>query len=246
MSLSIVFLGAKPIGYHCLQYLIKQQKELGNFHIKGVITQSRQEFNNQYDVLELAKKNKLPIFFSLDELPECDWLISVQYHEILKTKQIQKAKKMAINLHLAPLPEYRGCNQFSFAIFNQASTFGVTIHKMDNRIDHGDILFEKRFPIPKNCWVDELYKLSEKNAQELFAEALPHIISGKYTAQSQTDLIAKRGSRLYYRKDIEQLKCIDLQQNQETIERQIRATSMPGFSPPYCIIDGKKIYFKKR
>ncbi|MBK8684503.1 MAG: hypothetical protein IPN26_05660 [Bacteroidetes bacterium] len=75
-----------------------------------------------------------------------DFLISVQYHQILNERHIQKARTLAINLHMAPLPEYRGCNQFSFAILDQYPEFGTTLHVMDERIDHGDILFEKDSP----------------------------------------------------------------------------------------------------
>jgi hypothetical protein len=39
------------------------------------------------------------------------------------------------------------------------------------------------------------------------------------------------------------IKVIDLSWDKEKIERYIRATSMPGFPPPYCIIDGRKISF---
>lgn len=70
--------------------------------------------------------------------------------EILNAEHIGHAKNIALNLHMAPLPEYRGCNQFSFAIADNKKEFGTTIHKMDTGIDHGNILFEKRFPIQMN------------------------------------------------------------------------------------------------
>lgn len=38
---------------------------------------------------------------------EFDILFSVQYHAILTQEQIECAKEIAFNLHLAPLPEYR-------------------------------------------------------------------------------------------------------------------------------------------
>ncbi|GAG97315.1 unnamed protein product, partial [marine sediment metagenome] len=42
-------------------------------------------------------------------LEDCDVLFSVQYDKILTKEQISKAKRIAVNLHMAPLPEYRGC-----------------------------------------------------------------------------------------------------------------------------------------
>ena len=111
----VVFLGSKNIGLKCLQILNTFQKPL-RFKIVGVLTNSRGE-----EIMEYCKKNSLLIIKDLNHLLKFDLFdigISVQYHEILKKQHIRRAKEIMINLHMAPLPEYRGCNQFSFAIIN--------------------------------------------------------------------------------------------------------------------------------
>jgi methionyl-tRNA formyltransferase len=170
-------------------------------------------------------------------------IYSVQHHELLKEQHIQKAGKIAVNLHLAPLPEYRGCNQFSFALMDEAPEFGVTIHEIDTRIDHGAILFQKRFPVPENCWVKTLYDLAVEAALQLFKTTLPALRAGDYQKHPQTEQAGQRPASLHYRSEINRLKQIDLNQGRTEIEKQIRATSMPGFEPPYCLIGGKRIYF---
>ena len=237
----IVFLGSKPIGYECLAYLISQ-KEVLNIDIAGILTHARKEFGNAHDLNVLAGEHDIPLINSLKELPECDILYSVQYHEVLKQEHINKAKEITLNLHMAPLPEYRGANQFSFAILDDKKEFGTTIHKIDTQIDHGDILFQKRFPIPENCWVDDLYKLTYTASVNLFRQTLAHVVSGNYQPVAQDLLVAKFGTSLHYRKEMAELKTIDLGWDKEKIERHIRATSMPGFEPPYCIINGKKVH----
>ncbi|MBX9448199.1 MAG: hypothetical protein KL787_00100 [Taibaiella sp.] len=141
------------------------------------------------------------ILSSLDEIPECDIIYSVQHHEILKTQHIRKARSLALNLHLAPLPEYRGCNQFSFAIMDEARSFGVSIHRIDERIDHGALLFEKRFSISPDIWVEDLYQKSVNAGIELFKETLPgnpeQGLSGsgyRYTRPPEPYLLQKRYS----------------------------------------------------
>ncbi len=238
----IVFLGSKPIGYECLAYLISQQDEL-NVEITGILTRARKEFGNAHDLNVLAGEHNIPLINDLEQLPECDILYSVQYHEVLKQEHISKARQVAVNLHMAPLPEYRGANQFSFAIIEGKKEFGATIHKIDTQIDHGDIVFQKRFPIPENCWVDDLYKLTYAASLNLFRQTLAHIINDNYTPVAQELLVPKYGTSLHYRKEMAPLKHIDMNWDEEKIERYIRATSMPGFEPPYCIIDGKKIHF---
>ncbi len=239
--ISILFLGSKPIGYRCLEHLIAQQDVL-RLRIRGVLTQTRSEFGS-HDLAALAREAGIPVFSSEDELPACDILYSVQHHRILKQKHIDLASRISVNLHMAPLPEYRGCNQFSFAILDGRAEFGATIHRIDARIDHGDILFEKRFPVPTDCWVAELYELTEAASLDLFRESLPHLIAGQYSMTPQRALEASRGTSIHYRADIAGIKAIDLGWPAEKIGRHIRASSMPGFEPPYAIVAGKKVHF---
>lgn len=241
---SVVFLGSKPVGYHCFRYLISQQEALG-FRVAGVATRLRTEFAGESDLAALARQQDIPVLNSLEELPDCDIIYSVQHHELLQAAHLAKAKRYAVNLHLAPLPEYRGCNQFSFALIDGAEAFGATIHLMDPKIDHGDILFEQRFPVPKDCWVAELYEQTVAVAQQLFEQSLPAILSGKVTPVAQETLKATRPSFLHFRKEAAAIKEIDLSWDQEKMERHIRATSMPGFEPPYCRIGNQKVYFTK-
>lgn len=212
--------------------------------MNGLLTKYRPEFQEEYELRLLAEEYGIPIFDSLDELPECDILYSVQYHELLQPRHIEQAKTIALNLHMAPLPEYRGCNQFSFAIIDKKEEFGTTLHVMDAKIDHGDIVSEKRFPIPEGCWVNDLYKLSEAASLALFQETLPAILAGTYTRIAQQQLIPQRGTCLHYRNEIQSLRKIDLSWPEEKILRHIRATSMPGFAPPYCQIGQEKIYLR--
>jgi methionyl-tRNA formyltransferase len=240
----IVFLGSKPVGYQCLLWILDEQQKL-DAEVIAILTNERREFGSGHNINELAGDRNIPVFSSPDEIPECDIIYSVQYHQILRQAHIDKAKQLAVNLHMAPLPEYRGSNQFSFAIIEGKEEFGTTLHKIDTRIDHGDILFQKRFPIPENCWVDDLYKLTVDASVNLFRQTLPHIILGNYQPVSQQLLEAKYGTSLHYRKEMSSLKEINLNWDKQKIERHIRATSMPGFEPPYCLLNGEKIHFTR-
>ncbi|KAA5533322.1 hypothetical protein F0919_12300 [Taibaiella lutea] len=243
MATKIVFLGSKPIGYQCLQYLLNH-KDVLNIEVIGIRTRLRTEFGDGNDLAALANEHKIPLIGSLDEIPECDIIYSVQHHELLKTSHIQKAAKIAVNLHLAPLPEYRGCNQFSFAIMDEVKEFGVSIHEMDTRIDHGALLFEERFSVPENCWVNDLYELTFSAAIRLFETSVADLIQGKYEKTPQSELFKTRKEHLHFRNEIQQLKQIDLNRDAGTIEKTIRATYMPGFEPPFALMGDKKVYFK--
>lgn len=240
---TIVFLGSKPIGYHCLLFLLKNNTTL-NSKVIAVATNHKNNLEQAKEsVGSLARQYQIPLINTLNSLPTCDFIISVQYHKVLREKHIAKANKLAINLHMAPLPEYRGCNQFSFAILDQKTTFGTSLHRLEAGIDSGAIIAEKRFAIPSNCWVKTLYRLTCQASKQLFEEEIGNILLGNYQLKPQKELLDSRGSSYHYRHEINAIKQVDLSWPKEKIERYIRATYFPPFEPPYCIVDGKKVYF---
>jgi len=232
----VVYLGGKASGASCLQVLLGQCDVLG-IELAGVAAAGRDG-----GIGDIARAANVAVFSEPDAIPECDLLISVQYDRILKARHIAKARRIAVNLHFAPLPEYRGCNQFSLAILDKRAEFGVTLHELDEGVDSGPILFERRFSIPENIWVDQLHEMTLKEAEILFVETLPLLVSGQFERRPQSDYVAERGEpRVSMRREIEELKQIDLSCSAEEIERRIRATAMPGFAPPYTMVAGERI-----
>ncbi|MGB0838542.1 MAG: formyltransferase family protein [Chitinophagales bacterium] len=245
----IIFMGSKPIGYRCLQYLIEQVSPL-NLEIIGVFTKAQKHklSSGEHNFETLCKQHQIPCYFRLSDLlslEKVNLIVSVQYHKILKQIHIDQAQQAAINLHMASLPEYRGCNQFSFAIANDATIFGTTLHLMTAGIDSGDILFEKRFPIPPNCFVQDLYKLTVEHSYALFCSHIVDLVKQNYEPISQESLIATRGTSYHYRHEINELKKIDLTWEKDKIERHFRATYFPPFEPPFTVINGETVYLSK-
>jgi len=234
----IFFIGSKHIGFKCLEHVYNQVKKL-NLDISGVLTNDK-----GHEIKNFCKNKNIPILDSLKDylsIRNIDTLISVQYHEILKKIHLENAKR-CFNLHMAPLPEYRGCNQFTYAILNQESTFGTTIHLMDEGIDSGDIVFQKRFDIPKDIWVEELYNQTVRNSIDLFRENFKDLINDNFLACPQSDFPVNTPKNFYLRSEIDKLKKIDLNDGPEKIKRIIRSLAMPGHQGPYIEIDKKKFY----
>ncbi|HEV9037519.1 MAG TPA: formyltransferase family protein [Puia sp.] len=237
----IAFLGAKGIGLECLKIL-----DAKNFPIAALFTDLTRNKEANQKLIDFAKERNIPVYEDLEailSLPGFDYIISIQYHKILKGKHIGCAKKLALNLHMAPLPEYRGCNQFSFAIVDGKKEFGTTLHKMAEGIDNGDIIAESRFDIPANCFVKELHEITYQKSIRLFEDKISDILNDRYTLTPQDSLVPVRGTKTIYRKDIDKLKEINLDWDKDRIERHIRATLMPGFEPPFFKMSDKKVYF---
>lgn len=234
MRKTVYFLGTKEIGSECLQILINHyhQKEV---EIIGVLTNDRSLGGENKSVKELAIENNLKVIEDLAQFenePDADFIISVQYHQILRQRHIDKATTLAVNLHMAPLPEYRGCNQFSFAIIDEAKTFGTTLHQLVRSADAGPILFEERFVMPDEIFVKELYQLTYEKSIALFKNHIGDIFKGSYQLTPQEQLEQERGCSLHFRKEIEALKVIDANWDADKKKRYFRATYFPPFEPP--------------
>jgi methionyl-tRNA formyltransferase len=81
-----------------------------------------------------------------------------------------------VNLHLAPLPEYRGRYSAAHAVAEGARSFGVTLHYVDAGIDTGPIIAEARFGID-GYTVEQVQNLARGAGIRLFAEVMPWLLS---------------------------------------------------------------------
>ncbi|UTW62993.1 hypothetical protein KFE98_02200 [bacterium SCSIO 12741] len=230
----VVFMGGKRIGHICLKILLERAEEL-NAEVIAVF-ENRSKLSAPEDSLEsVAKAQSIPVYYDMEglfELEPFDTLISVQYHEILLPRHIELARQLAINLHMAPLPEYRGCNQFSFALIDGAEEFGTSIHRLTPKIDGGPLLFESRFPIPENCFVKDLYNQTVEASIRLFEQSIASILKGEVTEVPQEKLDPNRNRGFHLRKEMADLKEINANWPLEKQKRYFRATWFPPFDPP--------------
>ena len=203
--------------------------------IVGVLPSDKSISKSNFSFPNLCNEYGVKIFDKLDDLLNVDIIISVQFHLILQKRHIEKARQIAVNLHMAPLPEYRGCNQFSFAIIDGAKEFGTTLHKLDASIDGGDMLFERRFEIKDNLFVSDLYKKTFTESKILFVEKIQSIIDGAATLIPQNKLPKERKRGFHLRKEMSQIKQICSDWDIEKQKRYFRATYFPPFTPPVMV-----------
>ena len=242
----VVFLGSKEVGTECFRELLTRVKQ-ESVEVLAVLSNNRviDQSSAHYSVAQLAEDHQIPLLHDQSELLEIkeqiDFIISVQYHQILSAEVLSLAKVAAINLHMAPLPDYRGCNQFSFAIIDNAKEFGTTLHLMTPGIDNGDIISEKRWSLPANIDVKSLYEKTLKESIQLFKDSIDAILEGTISPTPQKNFKAIRPSHFHLRREINAIKEIDLSWSDEKIDRYVRATFFPPFDPPFAIKNGKKV-----
>lgn len=96
----------------------------------------------------------------------------------------QLAEQGCFNLHPSLLPEFRGPDPVYWQIKKRVKETGVTVHKVTEKFDAGEIAVQKRIAMPANTSQPELTSL----LAELGAKALFELIEAVRSDQLQLQL----------------------------------------------------------
>ena len=112
-----------------------------------------------------------------------DWLFSVANLRPVSAEVLRCARHGGINFHDGPLPRYGGVHAPAWAIMGDERVHGITWHRMTDRLDGGDILVQRSFPIEDD---DTSFTLNLKCFEagiDGFAALLDMLGTGAPTAQ---------------------------------------------------------------
>ena len=101
---------------------------------------------------------------------------------------LNKFKKNIINLHISYLPWNKGADPNFWSFFDNTPK-GVTIHKIDENIDTGPILYQKKIKFMKNENTFFLtYKRLISEIEKLFFQNYKNILSNKFNIKKQDSI----------------------------------------------------------
>ena len=154
--------------YNCLDFLVKNNFEI--FKVYSYKTDNNYNFNTY--IQNICNKNNIPFTtnkIDYNELKylednDVDLIISAAYPYKIPISKIIKG----INIHPTLLPIGRGPWPLPYIILKEYSESGVTIHKLIDKLDAGDILIQKKFKVNRD---DNLETISIKS-QLLARQAL--------------------------------------------------------------------------
>jgi methionyl-tRNA formyltransferase len=110
-----------------------------------------------------------------------DILVSVACPFILKRRLLEVPPLGCINLHNAPLPQYKGMMPTFWQLFHGERSVGLTIHYMTEKIDDGRVLFQDRLEIEPAETLDHLIRRSKRRAAHCLAHVLQELCQGTAT-----------------------------------------------------------------
>ncbi len=151
------------VGVYCPAYNNLIYKRLYNYCYSNSIS-----FNRLNDF----RDNNLLETLSYADL---DLIVVCHFQKILQKELIQIPKRGSINLHPSLLPLYRGMSPQHWPIINGDLETGITIHFIDEEVDTGDIIVQRKLPIGRDVYVHELQNEMKKNYSTIVIEAIDHI-----------------------------------------------------------------------
>ena len=99
------------------------------------------------------------------------------FMKILSKNFIKKFKNKIINIHPSLLPKYKGLNTHERVIKNKEKFSGCTVHMVNEKLDSGKIIIQKKVKILKSDTPKKLAKRILLVENQLYPKALDKILS---------------------------------------------------------------------
>jgi methionyl-tRNA formyltransferase len=155
-----------------------------------------------------------------------DYIVSFLSNCIVPDYLLKRAESGAINFHPAS-PDYPGIGCYNFALYDKSSDYGAMCHHMDPKVDSGDIIAVKRFPVYPSDNIESLIERTYDNLIVLFYEVMSEILNGSVLPKSSEQWKNKAKTR----EELNDLATITFDMNNIEIDKRVIATTYGNWKP---------------
>lgn len=101
-------------------------------------------------------------------------LVAMLTDVIVPESILSRLETPAYNFHPGP-PEYPGSHAAGFAVYEDADTFGVTLHEMAIKVDSGPIIEVRRYDMPPSKKFLNVEIIAFEKLMEMFRDHARHL-----------------------------------------------------------------------
>jgi len=228
--MKIVFMGTPNFAVAALKNLVENGQE-----IVGVITAAdkpagrgrkiQQSAVKEYAAsvgLNILQPTNLKNEQFLTELKalEADLFFVVAFR-MLPAVVFEMPAKGTVNLHASLLPQYRGAAPINWAIIKGETETGVTTFFIEQQIDTGKVIAQKKIAIELNDTAGSLHDKLMHLGADLVVETAKAIEANNYTITEQDHTKATKKAPKIFKEDC----AINWNQNTNTLDHFIRGMS---------------------
>src|SRR3954462_5092694 len=225
----VVFIGTGEIGLPVLRWLLENNEH----ELVGVVTQPDKPVGRDQRIeappikaalagkdMPVLQPSKIRAADAVARIGEFkpDVVVVMAYGQILPRSVLDIPRIACLNLHASLLPRHRGAAPIQAAIVAGDSETGVTVMYMDEGLDTGDVLLEKRIAIAPDETGGSLHDRLAQIAPAALEEALTRLESGTAPRIPQDSSAATYAPKLERENGR-----IDWKEPAALIERKIRA-----------------------
>lgn len=140
-------------------------------------------------LLKISNVNDKEVIEALIE-HKIDWLFIIGWSQIAKKELLDTPKKGCIGMHPTLLPIGRGRAAIPWAIIKGLDKTGVTMFKLDEGVDTGDIIAQGEIMLNDEIDATELYEKVNQMHTKLISEKWFDIINDGITLVKQNEELA--------------------------------------------------------
>ena len=97
-----------------------------------------------------------------------DLVVLAGFMRVLKSPTLEAFPRRIINIHPSLLPKFPGLEAWKQALAAGETVTGCTVHYLDEKIDHGDIIAQSQVPVLPNDSAESLHARIQIAEHELY------------------------------------------------------------------------------
>tara|TARA_B110000037_G_C17079650_1_gene489408 strand:- start:627 stop:1451 length:825 start_codon:yes stop_codon:yes gene_type:complete len=226
MLKNIIIAGKNKIACNFLKYINYNYLNYNLFSIPNNDDNGIDGWQPSFKKLSLDHKIKI-INLKDSYLIDNSIFISCEFNKIINPDLFNHNN--LFNIHFSKLPEYKGMYTSTLPILHNKKISGVTLHKIDQGIDTGDIIDQIVFNISKNNTAYNLYEKYNKYGLILLKKNINNLINNNFKTIKQSS----ENSSYYSKKSLNFNNIqIDYNKTANEIKNQIHGFSFIYYQLP--------------
>ena len=119
-----------------------------------------------------------------------DLVVLAGFMRLLSPELVSRYKNKILNIHPALLPSFKGVHGIEDTFNYGVRVAGVTVHFVDERMDHGPIVLQAAVKIEENDTLESLEAKIHKIEHKLYPEAIRLFVEGRLNIEARKVKIA--------------------------------------------------------
>ena len=138
-----------------------------NNNIKNIVIKYKNKLKAEKEILKVVNRENIKL------------ICLAGFMKILSKNFIKNFRGKILNIHPSLLPKYKGLNTHERVIKNKEKFSGCTVHLVNNKLDSGKIILQKKIKILKKDNEISLAKKILKIEHQLYPRAILKFLSNR-------------------------------------------------------------------